>query len=146
MLNIKDIDFWINFSANILTVIVSAIAIFVYLFNREKVASALNFILNYSTQLTLADLRFKIERLNDYNANLPEQNIEVVNILHEIEGQILGNKFLKEQLNEQLLKVSVFTTKNKSIAEPKKRSLVSELRESVRNLDANNFIKNSTNG
>lgn len=139
----NNIDYWVNFSANLLTVIASAIAIFIYFTNKEKISSALSFILNYSNQLTLADLKHKIERLNDYNATIPDQNSEVINILHDIEGQILGNKYLKTELADQLLKISVFTTKNKPIAEPKKRSLVSELRESVRTLDASNFVDNN---
>jgi len=143
MLDIDYVDFWVNFFANVLTIVASTIAILIYVINRKKFSSALNFILNYSTQLTLADLKYKIERLNDYDASNNEQNVEVVNILHEIEGHILGNQFLKDQLHEQLAKISAITAKNKSISEPKKRSLVSELRESVRNLEANNFIKSN---
>lgn len=137
-------DFWINFIGNIFTIIASGIAIYIFIFNREKINSALNFILNYSTQLTLTDLKFKVERLNDFNAGDSSQKEEVINILHEIEGQILGNSFLKEKLNNQLQKIENFTQNPKSISEPRKRSLVSELRESIRNMDVNNFT-NSNN-
>lgn len=140
----KQVDFWVNFIGNILTIFASGIAIYIYIFNKEKISSALNFLLNYSTQLTLTDLKFKVERLNDFNAGNNEQRLEVINILHEIEGQILGNSLLKEKLSEQLKKIESFTQIPKSITEPRKRSLVSELRESIRNMDVNNFT-NSNN-
>ncbi len=58
----EQIDFWINLIANLLTILTAAIALYVFFFNREKISSAINFILNYSHQLTLTDLRFKIEK------------------------------------------------------------------------------------
>jgi len=122
-----------------MTIFVSGLGIYIFYFNRDKIVSAINFILNYSNQLTLTDLKFKIERLNDYNANDASQKIEVVNILNEVEGQILGNKNLKEKLGEQLEKIENFTTNPKLLSEPKKRSLVSELKESIRNLDISNY-------
>lgn len=137
------IDYWVNFTANLLTVIASAIAIIIYFTNKDKIASAFNFILNYSNQLTLSELKYKIERLNDYHASKEDHNAEIINILHDIEGQIFGNKFLNDKLNTQLTKLSLYTSKNKPITEPKKRSLVSELRESVRTLDVSNFANNN---
>lgn len=133
------LDFWVNFLANLLTIFASGLALYVFFFNRKKISTAINFILNYSNQLTLTDLKFKIERLNDYNTNDTTQKTEVVNILHEIEGQILGNKNLKERLKEQLDKISNFTSNPKLLTEPKKRSLVSELKESLRNIDVSNY-------
>lgn len=135
----KEIDFWTNFLANVMTIFASGLAIYIFYFNKEKIISAINFILNYSNQLTLTDLKFKIERLNDYNSNDTGQKAEVVNILNEIEGQILGNKNLKEKLEEQLVKIENFTANPKLLTEPKKRSLVSELKESIRNLDISNY-------
>ena len=136
---LNDIDFWINFSANLITIVVGLIAIYVFFFNKEKITSAINFILNYSNQLTLSELKFRLERLNDYNANDASQKEEVINILHEIEGQINGNKILKEKLSEQLTKITSIISNVKLLTEPKKRSLVSELRESLRHIDASNY-------
>lgn len=133
------LDFWVNFLANLFTIFASGIALYVFFFNREKISTAINFILNYSNQLTLTDLKFKIERLNDYNTNELAQKAEVVNILHEIEGQILGNRNLKEKLKEQLDKIINFTSNPRLLTEPKKRSLVSELKESLRNIDVANY-------
>jgi len=84
-------------------------------------------------------MKFKIERLNDFTTNDVEQKKEVINILSEIEGQILGNKQIENELKIQLEKISDFVDNSKSLTEPKKRSLVSELRESVRNIDISNY-------
>lgn len=135
----EQIDLWTNFLANLLTIFASTIALYIFFFNREKISSAINFILNYSNQLTLTDLKFKIERLNDYNTNDAEQKEEVINILNEIEGQIIGNKMLQDKLQPQLGKIASFTATPKQLSEPKKRSLVSELRESIRNIDVSNY-------
>lgn len=143
----KDVDFWVNFLANVLTIIASSIAIYIFHFNRDKIKSAINFILSFSNQLTLTDLKFKIERLNEFNANDPTQKLEVINILHEIEGQINGNNLIKERLKEQLNKIASLIGNSKNLTEPKKRSIVSELRESIRNIDAQNYddLVNSNN-
>jgi hypothetical protein len=133
------LDFWVNFLANVLTIAASGVALYVFFFNKDKITSAINFILNYSNQLTLTDLKFKIERLNDFNANDPASKIEVINILHEIEGQVLGNEMLKEKLKAQLTKLQNITANSRLLTEPKKRSLVSELRESIRNIDVSNY-------
>lgn len=135
----KQIDFWINIIANFLTIIASSIAIYIFSFNREKIKSAINLILNYSIQLTLTDIKFKIERLNDFTANDSSQKKEIINVLHEIQGQINGNKLLKERLHHQQVKLNDLLSNPKKITEPKKRSFVSELRESIRNIDVSNY-------
>ena len=137
----KEISSWIALICNFFSGIAASIAIFVFFFNRDKIKNALNILINYSYQLTLSELKYKIERLNDYNASDQAQKLEVINILNEIEGQINGNKSLKLKLSEQLNKISNFVDNVKSITEPKKRSLVSELRESIRHLDISNFNK-----
>ncbi|RYZ76812.1 MAG: hypothetical protein EOP04_31635 [Proteobacteria bacterium] len=137
----KEIDFWVNFLANFFTIVASGIAIYVFIVNRDKLTSALNAIVNYSIQLTLSDLRYKVERMNDYTAADPEQRNEIINLLHDIEGQIIGNKILTSALSEQLAKISNFTNSPKLLTEPKKRSLVSELREKIRHIDLSNYRK-----
>lgn len=135
----KELDFWVNFVSNLLTILASGIGIYLFVFNKDKIKNALNVLLNYSNQLTLNELKYKIERLNDYNAGDINQKNEVINILNEIEGQIIGNDALKIKLANQLGKISVFINNNRLLSEAKKRSLVSELRESLRNLDVSNF-------
>lgn len=133
------IDFWINFIANAMTIFASGLAIFIYFTNKEKIKQAFNFILNYSNQLTLTDLKFKVERLNEFSCNDPIAKLEIINILNEIEGQILGSLIVREKLGLQLQKIEAFTANPKQLTEPKKRSLVSELKETIRNLDVSNY-------
>ena len=135
----KEIDFWINLMANLMTVFASGLAVYIYFANKDKINSAINFILNYSNQITLNDLKFKIERLNDFNSHDSAQKAEIINILNEIEGQILGNPSIKQKLEVQLEKLENFTSNPKQLSEAKKRSLVSELKESIRNLDVSNY-------
>jgi hypothetical protein len=135
----QELDFLVNFIANLMTIFASGLAVYIYVANRDKISIAINSILNYSNQLTLTDLKFKIERLNEFNANDNSQKTEVVNILHEIEGQILGNNNFKIKLGAQLTKIENFTCNTKLLTEAKKRSLVSELKESIRTLDVSNF-------
>lgn len=135
----KEVDFWVNFFANLLTIIASGIAIYIFFKSKDKIASALNAIVNYAIQLTLSELKYKVERLNDYTTNDKEQLAEVINILNEIEGQINGSKILGSALKEQLVKISDFTNNPKSLSEPKKRSLVAEMREKIRYVDVSNY-------
>ena len=135
----KDFSFWTSLVSIIFTITASGIAIYLFILNKEKISSAINLLLNYSKQITLSELKFKIERLNDFTTNDSEQKKEVINILSEIEGQILGNKKIESELKNQLEKINNYTENSKTLTEPKKRSLVSELRESVRNIDISNY-------
>ena len=135
----KHLSFWARLLSNSMTILASGIAIYLFIVNKDKISSAINLLLNYSKQITLSELKFKIERLNDFTTNDVEQKKEVINILSEIEGQILGNKKIENELKIQLEKISDFVDNSKSLTEPKKRSLVSELRESVRNIDISNY-------
>jgi hypothetical protein len=123
----------------------SGIAIFLYFFKRDKIVNAINVLLNYSTQLTLTDLKSKIERLNDYNANEPTHIEHVTNILNEIDGQINGNAFLRMELKTQHQKLISFTSNTTKITEPLKRSFVAELRESLRTVDVSHYHKSFAN-
>lgn len=129
----------VNFISDLLSIITSLIAIYLFLFKKDKIVSAINMLLNYSTQITLSELKSKLERLNDHNANNTEGKNEIINILHEIEGQIKGNKILAETLNEITLAINIYIDKPAKLTEPKKRSLVSELRERIKNLDLNQY-------
>lgn len=125
--------------SDLLALFASLIAIYLFLFKKDKILTAFNLLINYSRQLTLTELKSKIERLNDYNANDEKQKDEVLNILHEIEGQLNGNKTLKTEFIGVLKKVSTYTSARKEISEAYKRSLVSELRENLRNIDIDNY-------
>lgn len=134
----------ISIVANIFAIGASSIALYLFFFQRDTISSAFRILLNYSQQLSLSDLKAKLDRLNDHNASVDKQKAEVINILHEIEGQIIGSKSLKIELSDFLDKLTLYTSLKREITEPKKRSLVSELRESLRNFEVNNLNESNT--
>lgn len=135
----KEFDFWVNLISNLLTIAASSVALIIYFFNRDKISSAINFLLSYSNQIALSDLRQKIERMNDYNVGDQAGKIEILNLLHEIDGHINGNLQLKEKLIDQQSKLNRFTSNPRLLNEQLKRSLVSELKESLRSIDLSNY-------
>lgn len=119
--------------ASIFTIIASGIAIYVFIFNRQKISAAIGLLLNYSFQTTLSELKEKLERLNEYNANDSAENQEIRNILHEIAGQLRGNNRLSSKLFNMSEKIETLAS-SKKLTEPIKRSLISELREQLKNI------------
>lgn len=128
-----------SFIANVFTIAASGIAIYIVIFKRETISTVFKVLLNYSSQLTLSELKAKLERLNDLSADDSTQAQEVINILNEIVGQIRGNKRLRSQFPEILSKLQSLAENPRKLTEPRKRSLVSELRESLRHIDLENY-------
>ncbi|WP_194975127.1 hypothetical protein [Aquiflexum lacus] len=135
-------DYFVNFASffsNVMTIIASGLAIFLFFKNRSKIKSAFNLLLSYTFQLSISELKNKIERLNDYNVNSDEGKQAIIEILHEIQGQFQGNEKLRGLMDKQFMKIKDFNEFPFNLSEPKKRSLVSELRESLRNLELDRF-------
>jgi hypothetical protein len=120
--------------ADLLTGGASAIAIYLFMTKRSEISAALRVLLNYSYQTTLSELKEKLERLNEYNANEPAGLIEIRNILHEIAGQVRGNAKLAKALPALAQRVET-AANSKKLNEHAKRSLVAEMRETLRNLN-----------
>jgi len=127
-----------SFVANILTIFSSALVLYLFLSKRQEISGAFKLLINYSYQTTLSDLRAKLERLNEYNVNEATEIDEIKNILHEISGQIRGNKRLKNEAPDLAQKFETLAN-GKKLTEPNKRSLVSETREVLRNIGVDNF-------
>lgn len=128
----------VSLASNILTIIASAIAVYLFFSKRKEISSAFTLLLNWSFQTTLSDLRGKLDRLNEYNANEPTETQEIKNILHEIAGQIRGNSRLQQsapQLAERLESLA----SGRRLTEPNKRSMVAEVREVMRNIQVNSM-------
>jgi hypothetical protein len=132
---IKHIDFWINLLGNISALAASSIAVIIFFKNRKKIGNALNAIINYSTQLTLTELRFKITKASELNANDINQKEEVLNIFHDVYGQINGNNKLQSPLADFLKKIDEYILDPKLLNEGTKRQVLSELNEKLRNID-----------
>lgn len=116
--------------ANIFTIAASGIAIYLFVCKRNQISSIFNLLLNYSTQLTLTELRDKLEMLNNLKTTNKEDYDEIVNIMNDILGQISGNKSLQPHFTEIVTKIN--KALKKQMTEPVKRLLVSELRETIK--------------
>lgn len=128
----------ISLAANIVTIFASGVAIYLFFAKGKEIQSAFHLLLNWSFQLTLTDLKTKLERLNEYSANEPSEVEEIRNILHEIAGQIRGNRRLLLAAPNIAPRVESLAG-SKTLSEPRKRSMVSELRETLRNIEVNSL-------
>lgn len=125
--------------ANILTIIASTIAIFVFFKNRKDIATAIATLVNWSYQTTLADIIGKLDRISEYNANEPSEIGEIRNILHEIAGQFRGNPKLLNAAPKMPDRLESLAA-GKKLTEPNKRSIVAEVREVIRNIKLESTI------
>lgn len=123
---------------DLLTIAASAIAIYVFFGKRKELAAALRLLLNWSFQTTLSDLRGKLDRLNEYNANEPTDLPEIKNILNEIAGQVRGNARLHRTAPTIADRVETLAS-GRRLTEPNKRSIVAEMREVLRNIEVTSF-------
>lgn len=126
----------VSFFANLFTIFASGIAIWLFFTKSNEIKTAFNLLLNWSFQLTLTDLKSKIERLNEYSAKNPDELEEIRNILHEIAGQMRGNNQIVKTSNNLISKIEKLAT-SKNLDEPRKRSIISEIREVLRNMQVN---------
>ncbi|MHA4866792.1 hypothetical protein ACXZ1M_03740 [Duganella sp. PWIR1] len=135
----KEFSEVISLLANIFTLITSSIFLYLFIKKGPAIAAALRLLLNFSFQTTLGELREKLERLNEYHAGDPDGNKEIVNIFHELHGQICGNPRLLTAMPDVAEKLEKMLKSSRGITEPRKRAMVSELREILKNLNVDNF-------
>ncbi|MDQ5985569.1 MAG: hypothetical protein CSYNP_01281 [Syntrophus sp. SKADARSKE-3] len=124
---------------SVVQAIAAGIAIYLFISQKDKIRSVFKLLVNYSFQTTLSELKAKLEKLNDYNVVDSDSKHVVLCVLNEIEGQISGNTILVEKCGMILKKLSRFTKNPNLLTEPMKRSLVSQLRETLRNIDIENY-------
>lgn len=120
--------------ADIFAIVASGIAIYIFFAKGEELAQAFRLLVNFSYQTTLAELKEKLERLNEYKANDPNELVEIRNILHEVAGQIKGNPHLMQSVPTLAQRIES-AAQSKKFAEASKRALVSEIREVLRNMN-----------
>ncbi len=130
----------VSFLSNIFTIIAAGIAIYIYIFKRKSIESFFNILINYSTQISLTELKTKLEKLNDLNAEDENERKEVINILNDIAGQIKGNPILREKC-KILEKLTKYADNPENLNEPIKRNIVSELRENMRSIEFQNYYE-----
>lgn len=129
----------ITFISNTFTILASGIALYLFFTKKGSIKSVFKVLLNYSFQVTLSELKAKLDRLNDLSSNDSTQTEEIINTLNEIVGQIRGNSKLKNHCAEILEKIASLAENPKKLSEPKKRSLVSELRENLKHINIENY-------
>jgi len=125
--------------SNVFTILAAGIAIYIFYAKREVISSAFRVLINFSSQITLVELKAKLERLNDLSAEDSDEMSDIINILNDIAGQIRGSKVFSKQFNDLLSKIESISEDKRRFTEPKKRALVSELRERLRNIDVENY-------
>ena len=133
----------VSFISNATSSLASLIAVYLFLFKRKAIVSAFSVLLNYSQQLTLSEIKEKLELLNNFNASEPAHADTISNIFHELLGQMRGNDKLTILMSVQIKKLELlFDFDNevsvRQISEAKKRALISEIREKVRHLNVRN--------
>lgn len=124
--------------SGLLTVGSSGIVIYLFIFQKNKIKSVFDLLLNYSFHLTLSELKEKLERLNELRVSDKDGQDAIVNVLSEIAGQIKGNEKLCANFQEILTTIESLIDKRR-LTEARKRSLVSELREKLRTLNIDNI-------
>ncbi|OBT27984.1 hypothetical protein A9263_20540 [Vibrio cyclitrophicus] len=129
----------ISLISNIVTIGASSIAIYLFFVKKESLSAVFGLLVNYTYQLSLSEVKEKLEKLNEYNAKDASENEKIINILNEIVGQIKGNDKLKAHFSEVLSDIDMYALGKKTLSEPKKRALVSELRERLRHLNVKNI-------
>lgn len=128
----------VSFISDFFSAIAAGIAIYLFIYKRKSIISFFNLLLNYSVQISVRELTTKIDTLNDLNADNDIQKKEVVNIFNEIAGQIRRNPILNKKCNV-LEKLSKYAENPRELNEPRKRSIISELRENLRNIEFQNY-------
>lgn len=130
---------WVSLISCIFTIAASGIAVYLFFTKKTAITSAFHLLLNYTYQLSLSEIKEKIERLNEYNANDSEQCEKIINIFNEVIGQIKGNQRLKAHFDDLLIRLEVLVSNKRKLTEPRKRAAVSELRERLRHLNINSI-------
>jgi hypothetical protein len=125
--------------ADLGTIGASGIAIYLFIAKRKKLSAALNAVLGFSFQLTVSELKEKLERLNDLNSKNEVDREKVELLFHEIIGQIKGNVVLKRHFTGVIENLELMVNTKNRLTEPRKRSVVSEMRERLRHIGVVNF-------
>ncbi|BAN47672.1 hypothetical protein [Metapseudomonas resinovorans] len=129
----------VSFFSDLFTIAASGVAVYLFVAKREQVSSVFSLLLNYTYQLSLSEIKEKLEKLNDLNPSDSDQKSEIESIMHDIIGQISGNERLEQHLSSVVNKMEKFGAGPKFSTDAYKRRVVSELRERLRNVNAANI-------
>lgn len=127
----------VAFFANTLTIGLGCLTLYLFIAKRKEIATAFNLFMNFSYQTTLAELRWKLDKLNEYRVTEPTHIEEIRSLIHDVAGQIRGNRKINDADPELAKALEKFADGN--MTEPKKRSVISNVREKIKNLGIDNF-------
>lgn len=133
------IDKIVSYVHRVFAIIASGIAIYIFIAKRKAIASVIKILLNYSSQLTLSELKTKLEQINNLVVDNGEQSAEIENLFSDIAGQLRGNKLLCKKCSAILKKIEIIVENPTQLTNPRKRALISELREQLRHVDMENI-------
>lgn len=130
----------LDITHKIVSITASGIAVYLFFFKSDAIKAILRLLTSYASQLTLGELRSKIDRLNDLTYNEPSHQEEILNLLSDIVGQIKGHPKLCMHCQEAVEKISKLSENPRKITEPVKRSAIAQLRELLRHYDIMNYV------
>lgn len=136
--DVKAIISWIvqatGFFADLLTILASLVAIYVFWMNRSEIGQVLKQIAGWRVHASTHEVLHKINKLSelDSETNLSDSKI----LLSQIIGQLNGVPEFSSELDD-LVKEFRKLAKAKTVPNAKKQELLSELTERLRNIQLN---------
>jgi hypothetical protein len=133
----------ISLLADVLTIVVGVITLYLVIWKRKKISAVVKGLMNYAFQLTISDLKSKLDSLNKLSMEDEKTAKEAIGVFHDILGQIKGNPKLHSPLVSEFYdKLEKVLKLKKPIEDTRKRALVSELREILRYINVENVDDN----
>jgi hypothetical protein len=116
---------------------VTLFGVYLYYKNRKSIKGFFKLLTNYSLQNTISELHEKLSKLSMYTVDTKSEapRKEVFCILHEIKGQIEGNRFLKDQFVDDFEELEDYFDNTKKITDADKRRIATRLREKLKTLN-----------
>lgn len=127
----------VSFFSNAFTVATSFLVFYLYHTKKNEIATAFRMFMNFSYQTTLSELKWKLDRLNEFRVDEPSHVNEIKSLLHDIAGQIKGNSKITDAAPDLVKLLEKFA--DGIMTEPKKRSIVSLVREKIKTISIDNF-------
>ena len=135
----------VSFCANIAEIGAGGIAMYLFICKKEEIKNVFKLLITYSFQLSLSELKGKLDKLHDLKAGDKEQHEEIIYIFHDVLGQLRGNADLCHKCEGIIGKIDDCINTPKKMTEGVKRGLVSELREQLRDMDVKTYKQRGNN-
>jgi hypothetical protein len=127
----------LSIASDIATVAATTLAFYLFFAKGSEIRAMLRAVANFAHQSSLGEIRQKLDVIASLRAQ--DDQDEIVSVFHDICGQIDGNPRLKSHFASLTERVRKASNQKRSMSEPQKRSLVSELREQLRHSDISNI-------